>query len=98
MHYQPSEIVNLTVALFLTPAMWVGFRDVTLPGKRYFILGYAAMVLAFVFTIVEQDGSFPYFALFNSLEHVSLAVAAVLFAHGAYRMWLSMRSDGGGFR
>ncbi|MDO8964454.1 MAG: hypothetical protein Q7W30_08200 [Coriobacteriia bacterium] len=92
MYYQPSEIADLLVALFLTPVMWVGLRHIDLPGKRYFIAGYVAMLGAFSATIIEQNKAFAYFDLFNTVEHGAMAVAGVLFAFGAWRLLVAMRS------
>ena len=91
MYYQPSEIVNLLVALFLTPVMWLGLRDLEVPGKASFVTGYAAMVAGFLVTILEQAPPFPYFAVFNTAEHLLLAVAGVSFAVGAWKVYVHRR-------
>jgi hypothetical protein len=95
MYYQPSEIVNLLVALFLTPVMWLGLRDLEIPGKPFFVGGYAATVLAFTAAIVEQAPPFPLFAVFNTLEHLSLGAAGVLFAMGAWKVYVHRRGGEG---
>ncbi|MDO8916172.1 MAG: hypothetical protein Q7W16_08845 [Coriobacteriia bacterium] len=86
--YQESEIVDLVMAVFLTPILFVVFRTVYLAGRRWFVSGYLAVIAGYVFTVVEG-----YFApdLFNTLEHVSYAVGGVCFAVGAWSVLTSAR-------
>jgi hypothetical protein len=90
-YHQPSEIVNLLIALFLTPVMWLGLRDVDAPGKPFFIGGYTAIVVAFAATVIEQAPPFPLYAVFNTLEHLSLGAAGVAFALGAWKVYVRRR-------
>lgn len=94
MYYQPSEIVNLLVAFFLTPVMWLGLRDLDVPGKPFFMGGYAAMVAGFTITILEQAPPFPFWSLFNTAEHLMLGVAGVMFALGAWKVYVFRRGSG----
>jgi len=95
MFYQPNEIVNLLIAIFLTPVMWIGLRDLRVPGKPYFIIGYALMIFAFIVTILEQEPTFPLWNTWNVAEHLSLGVAGVFFALGAFAVWRDARRGGG---
>lgn len=86
--FQESEIVDLLMAVFLTPIMYVAFAKVHLSGKRWFLLGYLAMMTAYVFTVVEG-----YVApdLINLLEHASYAIAGLGFAGGAWNVLVDTR-------
>lgn len=86
--FQASEVVNLILAAILTPMLWVGTRGITLAGKRWFVGSYAAMMCAYVFTVLEG-----YYLpdAFNLLEHVSLAASGLLAATGAYLLLRSTR-------
>jgi hypothetical protein len=86
--YQESEIVDLVMAVFLTPILFVVFRTVYLAGRRWFVAGYLAVVSGYVFTVVEG-----YVApdLFNLLEHASYAVGGVCFAIGSWSVLTSVR-------
>jgi len=94
MYYQPSEIVNLLIAVFLAPVMWIGLRDVRVAGKRFFISGYGVMLLAFVATIIEQDDKSQLWGFFNTLEHLALGFAGVMFAIGAYAVMRDLQRGG----
>jgi hypothetical protein len=86
--YQESEIVDLLMAVVLTPVLYAVFRTVLLAGKRWFLLGYLAVIAGYTFTVIEG-----YVAedLFNLLEHVSYAVGGVGFAVGAWSVLVSAR-------
>lgn len=95
MHYQPSEIVNVLIAVFLTPAIWAGLRDLRLAGKPFFLAGYLTLMVAYIVTILEQAPPFPLFGLFNTVEHLSLGVAGIMFAAGMFAVWRETRRGGG---
>jgi phosphoglycerol transferase MdoB-like AlkP superfamily enzyme len=87
--YQESEIVDLLMVVFLTPIMYAAFRNLVLPGKRWFVFGYVAMLAGYVFTVVEG-----YYApdVFNLLEHCSYALAGIGFAGGAWNLLVDARA------
>jgi hypothetical protein len=86
--YQESEIVNLLMAVFLTPIMFATFRRLTLAGKPWFLLGYAAMMVGYVTTIAEG-----YYApdAFNLAEHLSYAVSGIGFLGGLWMVLVEAR-------
>jgi hypothetical protein len=86
--YQESEIVDLMMAVVMTPILYLVFRSVYLAGKRWFMLGYLAMIAGYIFTVVEG-----YVApdLFNTLEHVSYAFSGLGFAVGAWSVLVGAR-------
>jgi hypothetical protein len=86
--YQESEIVDLLMAVFLTPIMYVAFRQLVLPGKRWFAFGYLAMMAGYVFTIVEGYYSPD---VFNLLEHSAYALAGIGFVGGTWSMLVEAR-------
>jgi hypothetical protein len=86
--YQESEIVDLLMAVFLTPIMYVAFVKVHLAGKRWFLLGYLAMMVAYVFTVAEGYAAPD---LFNLLEHASYTLASLGFAGGAWSVLVDAR-------
>jgi len=86
--YQESEIVDLLMALFLTPIMFVAFRRIAIPGKRWFVFGYLAMMTGFVLTIAE---GFYLPDILNFLEHVAYALGGIGFAGGAWSMLVDAR-------
>jgi hypothetical protein len=86
--YQESEIVNLLMALFLTPIMFATFRRLRIAGRPWFLLGYAAMMAGYVTTIAEC-----YYApdLFNLLEHLSYAISGIGFLGGLWSVLVDAR-------
>lgn len=86
--YQESEIVVLLMAVFLTPLIYVVFRTVRLPGKRWFVFAYGAMMVAYVCTVIEG-----YLApdVFNMLEHLGYAISGAGFVGGAWSMLVAAR-------
>lgn len=82
---QPNEVVNLVLAVSLTPMFLFALDRSELPARRWIHAAYGSMVAAFVFTIAE--GFFAPEAL-NFLEHLALAVAGLLFV----RYMLILRS------
>ncbi len=87
--YQESEIVDLLMALFLTPIMYAAFRNLRLPGKRWFVFGYLAMMAGYVFTIAEGY----YFAgALNLAEHAMYALAGIGFAGGTWNILVDARA------
>jgi hypothetical protein len=86
--YQESEIVDLLMAVFLTPIMFVAFRTLVLPGKRWVLFGYLAMMSGYVFTVVEGYYSPD---LFNFLEHAAYALAGIGFVGATWNLLVDTR-------
>jgi uncharacterized membrane protein YhiD involved in acid resistance len=86
--YQVSEIVDLIMAVFLTPIMFTTFRRLRLAGKRWFLVGYAAMLVGYVATIGE--GYYLPDAL-NLTEHIAYAVSGIGFLGGLWSVLVESR-------
>ncbi|MCX8007177.1 MAG: hypothetical protein N3B11_03565 [Coriobacteriia bacterium] len=81
---QPNEVVDLAVALFVTPIILSGIR-VFEPRVRAFVVAFVlSLLVALVSTIAE---GFAAYQLFNTLEHSMYAVAGALAAAGTIRIW-----------
>lgn len=85
---QPNEVVNLVLAVALTPMFVVAVEGSELPEVTWLYAAYGAMMCAFVLTIAE---GFWAPELLNLLEHIALAVAGGL----AVRYMLILRTAGG---
>lgn len=89
--FQESEIVNLLVGFGSVPVLVVLARRVRLPRPGIVYTAFSFLLLAYVFTVVEgvvwRQG-------FNFLEHLSYAVAAILFS--AYVLFLGRTPAGNG--
>lgn len=81
--YQESEIVDLLLVAFLSPIMATSVRAIQLPGKRWFIAAYLALVTGYVFTVAE---GFVWPDAFNVLEHAAYALSGVLFTVAVFRL------------
>ena len=77
--YQESEIINLVSGIISLLIILVIARTKELPRFRFFSSAFIAILLAYLWTVVE---GFLFFRLFNFLEHMSYAAAGVLFAAG----------------
>jgi hypothetical protein len=86
--YQESESVDLLLVAFLSPIMAASVRAIRLPGKRWFIGAYLALVTGYVFTVAE---GFVWPDAFNVLEHASYALSGVLFAVAGFRLRAASR-------
>jgi TRAP-type uncharacterized transport system fused permease subunit len=73
--FQESELFNLAFAL-LSICFLYGLRLFRLQVPRFMVAGFAAIVAAYVFTVVEGVWLKE---TFNFLEHLSYMVAGVCF-------------------
>lgn len=81
---QPNEVVDLVVALFLTPIIISGTRAFK-PKVRMFVAAFlGCLLVALTATILE---GFVAYRLFNSVEHLMYAVAGIFAACGALQVW-----------
>lgn len=92
---QQTEVHQLLVAVIVLPLIYQSLRNIDLPGERPIIVGLSAMLLAYVFTLVEG-----YYApeLFNTLEHAMYAVSGVAFLWSSVVgavYWFSRGGDSG---
>jgi hypothetical protein len=81
--FQESEVVDLVLALGLAPLIVASIRRVRLPGVRAFHWAYLCIMASYVFTLVETVLS-P--VVFNTLEHLAVALSGVLFAIGTWQL------------
>ncbi len=86
--FEESEIVDLLMALLLTPIIWLSFRTLKLPGKTWFLFGYFVIMVAYACTVAE---GYVLPDLFNALEHIGYALAGAGFAGGAWSMLVESR-------
>lgn len=86
MSYQPSEIVELLLALAFAPVIVAVIRRAHMPHARPFLLGYAFMTLGWAATVLE---GFVLPDLFNTVEHASYAAAGWVFAYGVWKLYTS---------
>lgn len=86
--YQDNEIVNLLLVWVLAPVIGLFAQRARMPGRHLFFWAYAAMACAYTTTVIEGP-VLP--DLFNLIEHVSLAMAGVLFAVGCHRLMSAAR-------
>lgn len=77
--FQDSEIVTLLFTLATLPVIPVILRGLELAGRRFFIAGYACMIVGYVFTVAE---GVLWHAAFNFLEHVVYAASALCLLAG----------------
>lgn len=89
MDYQESEIFVLLMAAVLTPLIIVALRSVRIAGRRWFLLGYFAMMAAYVFTVAE--GYLPLSEAFNLAEHLMYALSGIGFAGGTWSVLVEAR-------
>lgn len=83
---QPNEVVDLVVALFLTPIILSGVRGFISPARRLIMAFVLCLVVALSATIAE---GYWLYDLFNTLEHAMYAVAGVLAAAAMVMAWRS---------
>lgn len=81
---QPNEVVDLVVALFLTPIIISGTR-VFKPRVRVFVAAFlGCLLVALTATIAE---GFLAYRFFNTLEHWMYAAAGTLAAAAGVSAW-----------
>lgn len=88
--YQESEIVDLLMALFLTPIMVVAYRVVTIRGKRWFAAAYLMIATGYVLTVLE---GYVAPGVLNTLEHVTHAFAGALCLVGVTHVFRAARTE-----
>lgn len=77
--FEESEIINLVLGMVSFVIVVYEIRKREIPGFRLFFAGFACVVLARLFTVVE--GIFLG-GLLNTLEHLCYVLSGVLFAAG----------------
>lgn len=78
-----SEVLNLALAVAMTPLIISVIRRLNLHGGRpYLLMGYFSVVVSYVLTILEGVGG-QVGEVFNVLEHAALLGGGVLFAFAA---------------
>jgi hypothetical protein len=87
---QPSEIVILVMAVFLTPVMYATLSTVEFAGKRAFYLMYGLIFLSYIGTVAE---GFVLGAFFNFVEHGSIAAAGLAAAIGMSQLLADLRAQ-----
>jgi hypothetical protein len=80
---QESEIINLILGIIAVLIILLIFRKLNLPSLRFFYAGFAFLLCAYVFTVVE---GFIWCDFFNVLEHLSLALSGITFALACWLM------------
>jgi len=90
---QPSEVVDLVIAIVLLPIIFTSSRAMRGPIRVLILAAFGSVVVGYVFTILEG-----YFLenLFNTLEHAAYASAGVLtlLALLGYYRWAVVQRGG----
>ena len=86
--FQTSEVINVALIVLLAPLVLTTVRGVPVPQRRTFTVALLAMLSGYVFTVLEGLGAGE---LFNLVEHVSYALAGVMFSVGLLRAGRSQR-------
>ncbi|MRS11873.1 MAG: hypothetical protein EG823_02225 [Actinobacteria bacterium] len=81
MTYSESEIINLFLVLVLSPMLAVGLRELRFPGKVWSEIGFSAIALGLVVTVLE---GFVFPDALNLVEHACYAAGGICGAVGAY--------------
>jgi len=77
---QESEIVTLLLGVASISIFFLLFRGTWLPQRRFIRAGFACILSAYVCTVIE---GFLWHGFFNTMEHLSYALAGFFFASGA---------------
>ena len=87
---QDNELVNLLSGIAAILVLIFIARRVE--GKRlyFFYAAFFAMLCAYITTILE---GFFWHNIFNLIEHISLAIAGILFAIGCWYLGQSVDED-----
>ncbi|MBC7265366.1 MAG: hypothetical protein H5T75_00060 [Coriobacteriia bacterium] len=83
---QPNEVVDLAVALFLTPIIVSGVRGFVSPARTLILAFVGCLLVALSATIAE---GFLLYDLFNTLEHAMYAIAGTVAAAALVVAWRS---------
>jgi hypothetical protein len=77
--FSPTEIVTLVIQLAALPFVIIMLRSSGIPGRGLFGLAYACLLVSNIATVVE---GVVWPVVFDSIEHLSMAVFAVVFLVG----------------
>ena len=83
--FSPTEVVTLTIQLAALPLVIVMLRSSNIPGRVWFGAAYACLLLSNTCTVTE-DFFWP--EVCDTIEHLSMAVFALLFLRG---VWVFLR-------
>jgi hypothetical protein len=83
---QPNEVVDLAVALFVTPIILSGIRGFVSPARGLIVAFVGCLLVALSATIAE---GFVLYDVFNTLEHAMYAVAGLIAAAVMIVAWRS---------
>jgi hypothetical protein len=83
---QPSEVVDLVVALFLAPIIISGLRGLSSPARGLIVAFVCCLLVALTATIAE---GFVLYDVFNTLEHAMYAAAGLIAAAIMIVAWRS---------
>jgi len=78
---QENEMVNLFISIAAIVILFFMAKKLERGNLHYFYAGFAAMSCAYTTTILE---GYFWHDIFNLIEHISLAVAGILFAVGCW--------------
>lgn len=85
--FSPTEIVTLTIQLAALPFVIVMLRSSGIPGRGMFGLAYGFLLVSNICTVAEDavwnEG-------FNQIEHISMAVFALLLVRA---VWVFLRDQ-----
>lgn len=71
---QPSEVVDLVIAMVLLPLIISSSRSVRQPIRQLILAAFGSILLGYVVTILE---GFFWFDALNTFEHAAYAAAGV---------------------
>lgn len=88
----PAEVVSLMLSVFVIVYIFANLKDLTGYFNNLLIISQACIMVGLIFTILEAY-YLPF--LFNLLEHLFFAIAAVLIALGCRHQSLSSEDEEG---
>ena len=81
--FYPNEIASLLFGIVGALVILLFFRKENLPRFRYIFLAFLSILAANFFTVVEGVGWQDFF---NFLEHLSYAIAGLIFAGACWSL------------
>lgn len=81
--FQESELINLCISLISFIIVSLTIRKHEIHGLTFLYTGLCCIFAASIFTVVE---GVVLNELFNTLEHISYALAGIAFAAGSFQM------------
>ena len=78
-----SEVFVMLLFIVGVPLFYIILKDRTIPEHRLFMLVYLQLTFSNIFTVVEE---FLFEQLFNTLEHLFIAFAAVTMLTAVIRL------------